>query len=37
LLFVLGEWAWAYLTHSARLITDPAEKEPAEKPRARAG
>ena len=38
-LFVMIEWAWAYLTynHSARLITDPAEKEPAEKPRARAG
>jgi hypothetical protein len=33
------EWAWAYLTynHSARLITDPAEKEAVEKPRARAG
>jgi NADH dehydrogenase len=38
-LFVLSEWAWAYLTynHSARLITDPPEKEPAEKPRAKAG
>jgi NADH dehydrogenase len=38
-LFVMIEWAWAYLTynHSARLITEPAEKEPAEKPRARAG
>jgi NADH dehydrogenase len=38
-LFVMIEWAWAYFTynHSARLITDPAEKEPAEKPRARAG
>ncbi len=38
-LFVLSEWAWAYLTynHSARLITEPAEKEPVEKPRARAG
>jgi NADH:quinone reductase (non-electrogenic) len=38
-LFVLSEWAWAYLTynHSARLITDPAEKEHAEKPKARAG
>jgi NADH:ubiquinone reductase (H+-translocating) len=38
-LFVMIEWAWAYLTynHSARLITDPAEKQVAEKPRARAG
>jgi len=38
-LFVLSEWAWAYLTynHSARLITDPQEKEPAVKPQARAG
>ncbi|HEV8492321.1 MAG TPA: NAD(P)/FAD-dependent oxidoreductase, partial [Candidatus Angelobacter sp.] len=38
-LFVMIEWAWAYLTynHSARLITEPAEREPAEKPRARAG
>ncbi|HSK42647.1 MAG TPA: NAD(P)/FAD-dependent oxidoreductase [Candidatus Binatia bacterium] len=38
-LFVMSEWAWAYLTynHSARLITDPPEKEPAEKPKARAG
>ncbi len=38
-LFVLSEWAWAYLTynHSARLITDPMEKEPAARPKARAG
>jgi NADH dehydrogenase len=38
-LFVMTEWAWAYLTynHSARLITDPREKEQAEKPRAKAG
>jgi NADH dehydrogenase len=38
-LFVLSEWAWAYLTynHSARLITDPPEKEPAETPKAKAG
>jgi len=38
-LFVMIEWAWAYLTynHSARLITEPAEREVAEKPRARAG
>jgi NADH dehydrogenase len=37
-LFVMSEWAWSYLTynHSARLITDPREKEPAEKPRAKA-
>jgi NADH dehydrogenase len=38
-LFVMSEWAWAYLTynHSARLITDPREKEQAKKPRAKAG
>jgi NADH:ubiquinone reductase (H+-translocating) len=38
-LFVISEWAWAYLTynHSARLITDPGEHEAAEKPRAKAG
>jgi NADH dehydrogenase len=32
-LFVMSEWAWAYLTynHSARLITDPGEKEHSEK------
>lgn len=38
-LFVLSEWAWAYLTynHSARLITGPMEKEPEEKPKAKAG
>jgi NADH dehydrogenase len=38
-LFVLTEWAWAYLTynHSARLITDTGEREPVEKPKARAG
>jgi NADH dehydrogenase len=38
-LFVMIEWAWAYLTynHSARLITDPREKEQVEKPRAKAG
>lgn len=37
--FVMIEWAWAYITynHSARLITDPMEKEPAEKPKAKAG
>jgi NADH dehydrogenase len=37
--FVMIEWAWAYLTynHSARLITDPGEKEPLEKPKARVG
>jgi NADH dehydrogenase len=38
-LFVMTEWAWAYLTynHSARLITDPRESEPVEKPKAKAG
>jgi NADH dehydrogenase len=38
-LFVMSEWAWAYLTynHSARLITDPAERDHAEKPRAKVG
>ena len=38
-LFVMTEWAWAYLTynHSARLITDRREKEQVEKPRAKAG
>jgi NADH:ubiquinone reductase (H+-translocating) len=38
-LFVMSEWAWAYLTynHSARLIMDPIEKEHADKPRAKAG
>jgi NADH dehydrogenase len=38
-LFVMSEWAWAYLTynHSARLITDPGEREQIEKPRAKAG
>ncbi|HEY4678317.1 MAG TPA: NAD(P)/FAD-dependent oxidoreductase [Candidatus Angelobacter sp.] len=37
--FVMIEWAWAYITynHSARLITDPAEKVSAEKPKAKAG
>jgi NADH dehydrogenase len=38
-LFVMSEWAWAYLTynHSARLITDPVQRESIEKPKARAG
>ncbi|MBZ5509324.1 MAG: NAD(P)/FAD-dependent oxidoreductase [Acidobacteriia bacterium] len=38
-LFVMSEWAWAYLTynHGARLITEPGEKEQVEKPRARVG
>jgi NADH dehydrogenase len=38
-LFVMSEWAWAYLTynHSARLIMEPTEKEHADKPRAKAG
>ena len=37
--FVMIEWAWAYITynHSARLITEPSQKEPAEKPKAKAG
>jgi NADH dehydrogenase len=38
-LFVISEWAWAYLTynHSARLITDPGEKEPLKRPKAKVG
>jgi NADH dehydrogenase len=38
-LFVMSEWAWAYLTynHSARLITEPGERDHAEKPKAKAG
>jgi NADH dehydrogenase len=38
-IFVLIEWAWAYITynHGARLITEPIEKEPAQTPRAKAG
>jgi NADH dehydrogenase len=38
-LFVMSEWAWAYLTynHSARLITDPGGREPLERPKAKAG
>ncbi len=38
-LFVMSEWAWAYLTynHSARLITEPGEGDRAEKPKAKAG
>jgi NADH dehydrogenase len=38
-LFVMSEWAWAYLTynHSARLITEPGERDRAEKPKAKAG
>jgi NADH:quinone reductase (non-electrogenic) len=37
--FVMIEWAWAYLTynHGARLITGPAEKEPQDRPKAKAG
>jgi NADH:quinone reductase (non-electrogenic) len=37
--FVLIEWAWAYITynHGARLITEPIEKVPVEKPKAKAG
>jgi len=36
---VMLEWAWAYVTynHGSRLITQPKEGFPAEKPRARAG
>lgn len=38
-IFVLIEWAWAYITynHGARLITEPIEKEQIEKPKAKAG
>jgi NADH dehydrogenase len=38
-LFVMSEWAWAYLTynHSARLITDPREKEPLERRKTKVG
>ena len=38
-LFVMIEWAWAYLTynHSARLITERGEKGPIETPKAKAG
>ncbi len=37
--FVMTEWAWAYLTynHSARLITEPGEKEHVESPKAKTG
>lgn len=37
--FVMSEWAWAYLAynHSARLITDPGEREPLERPKAKVG
>jgi NADH dehydrogenase len=37
--FVMIEWAWAYITynHSARLITNPAEKERMESPKSKAG
>lgn len=37
--FVLIEWAWAYITynHGARLITEPIEKAPVERPKAKAG
>jgi len=36
---VMLEWAWAYVTynHGSRLITQPKEGFPAEKPRSRAG
>jgi NADH dehydrogenase len=38
-LFVMSEWAWAYLTynHGARLILQPGEREPLERPKAKAG
>jgi NADH dehydrogenase len=38
-LFVLSEWAWAYITynHGARLITEHREHEQLEKPKAKAG
>jgi len=37
--FVMVEWAWAYITynHGARLITDTAEHEQTERPKAKAG
>ncbi|HEY2390453.1 MAG TPA: NAD(P)/FAD-dependent oxidoreductase [Candidatus Angelobacter sp.] len=37
--FVMIEWAWAYITynHSARLITNPAEKERMESPKSKVG
>jgi NADH dehydrogenase len=36
---VMIEWAWSYITynHSARLITEPNEREPMEKPKMKAG
>jgi NADH dehydrogenase len=36
---VMAEWAWAYITYNqgARLITEPIEHEPAEKPKAKVG
>ena len=38
-LFVMTEWAWAYITynHGARLITDIAEKERTQSPKAKVG
>jgi NADH dehydrogenase len=38
-MMVMVDWAWAYITykHSARLITGDEAKEPAEKPKAKAG
>jgi NADH:ubiquinone reductase (H+-translocating) len=38
-LFVMIEWAWAYITynHNARLITDTAEHERSESPKFKAG
>jgi len=38
-IMVMMEWAWSYVaySHSARLITEPRENVPGEKPKARAG
>jgi len=38
-LLVMAEWAWAYITYNqgARLITEPAEREPVETPKAKVG
>jgi NADH dehydrogenase len=37
--FVMTEWAWSYFTynHSARLITEKSERDPAETPKAKVG
>lgn len=38
-IMVMMEWAWSYVaySHSARLITEPRESVPGEKPKVRAG